>query len=71
MALKKTTEHKLTDWEKFLFGVLNTNLFSGNNSKRTSFSSPNKILLQKARKMADIFAKLQNFVVGLAEKVIT
>jgi hypothetical protein len=33
-----TAEHKLTAWDKFLFGVLNTNLFNGNKAKRTSFS---------------------------------
>ncbi len=40
--IHSTVEHKLTAWEKFLFGVLNTNLFSENNAKRTCFSSQNK-----------------------------
>ncbi len=31
MASKKNpAEHKLRAWDKFLFGVINTNLFSGN-----------------------------------------
>jgi hypothetical protein len=33
-----TAEHKFTAWDKFLFGVLKTNLFNKNNAKRTSFS---------------------------------
>jgi hypothetical protein len=40
--MASTAEHKLTVREKLLFGVLNTNLFSENNAKRTCFSSQNE-----------------------------
>jgi hypothetical protein len=47
--MASTAEHKLTAWDKFLFGVLNTKVFSGKNAKRTCFSSQNEILLHKTK----------------------
>jgi hypothetical protein len=44
--MASTAEHKLTAWEKFLFGELNTNVFS----EITSFSSQNEILLHNNKK---------------------
>jgi hypothetical protein len=40
--MASTAEYKLTAWDKFLFGVLNKNLFSENNAKRTCISSQNE-----------------------------
>jgi hypothetical protein len=51
--------------------MLNTNVFSGNNAKRTFFSSQNEIVIHKTKsqKNSVFFAKLRNFVVGLVEKL--
>ena len=72
MALKKTAEHKLTVSEKFLLGVLNTNLFSGNNYKKTSFSSPYKILLHnnKSQKNSRNFCQIAEFCGRIGRKTL-
>ncbi len=48
--MASTAERKLTAWDKFLFGVLNTNLFSKNNAKSTCFSFQNENNNEKPEK---------------------
>jgi hypothetical protein len=63
-------EHKLIAWEKYLFGVLNTNLFCGNNTKRTSFSSKTRFcyMATKSQKNSGICCKIAEFCGGISEK---
>jgi hypothetical protein len=65
-----TAEHKLTSWNKFLFGELNTN-YSGEITQKEPLLVPNTIyfIITKSQKNRGIVAKLRNFVVELAEKL--
>jgi hypothetical protein len=68
--MASTAEKNRKQTKKFLFDVLNYNFLKPNIAKRTTFPFQIKIycITTKSQNISGFFARLRNFMVGLADK---